>query len=82
MVEFCAPTRRSLLLILGAAAGAGACLGAPSSAHAKSSKAAAAYRGAPNGRQSCANCSWFNPPSGCSVVSGPVSARGWCNLWG
>ncbi len=51
-------------------------------AAAKSSKAAADYRDSPNGRQRCANCSWFEPPSGCGVVSGKVSARGWCNLWG
>ncbi|TXT44509.1 MAG: high-potential iron-sulfur protein [Methylocystaceae bacterium] len=78
MAECLAPTRRSLMLLLGAAA-AGL---STTSAQAKSSKSAAAYRGAPNGRQSCANCSWFNAPSGCVVVSGPVSARGWCNLWG
>ncbi len=78
MAECLAPTRRSLMLLLGAAA-AGL---STTSAQAKSSKSAAAYRGAPNGRQSCANCSWFNAPSGCDVVNGPVSARGWCNLWG
>lgn len=71
--------RRRLLRLLGAAAllGVGA-----TPALAKSNKSAVAYRAAPNGRQSCANCSWFNPPSGCGIVSGPVSARGWCNLWG
>lgn len=51
-------------------------------AQAASSKSAAAYRDSPNGRQKCANCSWFNPPSGCGVVAGAVNARGWCNLWG
>ena len=51
-------------------------------AQAKTSQAAAAYRNSPNGRQRCANCSWYEPPSSCGVVSGPVSARGWCNLWG
>ncbi|MBI5312659.1 MAG: high-potential iron-sulfur protein [Methylocystis sp.] len=79
MIEFRAPTRRSLLLMLGAAIAA---VGATTTAQARTSKAAAAYRGAPNGRQSCANCSYFNAPSGCGVVSGPVSARGWCKLWG
>jgi hypothetical protein len=79
MVEIHAPTRRSLFLMLGAAI---AGVGATTTAQARSSKAAAAYRGAPNGRQSCANCSYFNPPSGCGVVSGPVSPRGWGNLWG
>ncbi|WP_442755441.1 iron oxidase [Methylocystis sp. JAN1] len=76
--------RRRLLKILGAAAllpGLGALFPA-SPALAKSSRAAAAYRGSPNGRQRCANCSWFEPPSGCGVVKGPVSANGWCNLWG
>ncbi|WP_457798389.1 high-potential iron-sulfur protein [Methylocystis sp. S23] len=76
--------RRGVLKRLGAAAFLSS-LGAlfrPSPARAKSSKAAAAYRGAPNGRQRCANCSWFEAPSGCGVVNGRVSASGWCNLWG
>lgn len=72
--------RRRALQLLGAA-GVGALFGA-APAQAMTSKAAAAYRGAPNGRQRCANCSWFSPPSGCGVVRGPVSANGWCNLWG
>ncbi|MCC3245690.1 twin-arginine translocation signal domain-containing protein [Methylocystis sp. WRRC1] len=76
--------RRNLLKLLAAAAGVGAvgALFGAGPARAKSSQAAAAYRGSPNGRQRCANCSWFEPPSGCGVVRGPVSARGWCNLWG
>lgn len=76
--------RRRLLELLGGAAalaGVGALIGV-SPAQAKSSQAAAGYRGSPKGRQSCANCSWFEPPSGCGVVRGPVNARGWCNLWG
>jgi anaerobic selenocysteine-containing dehydrogenase len=72
--------RRGALKLIGATVAALA-LNA-GAARAKASKGAAAYRNSPNGRQSCANCSWFNPPSGCGVVSGPVSARGWCNLWG
>jgi len=76
--------RRGALKLFGAAAlvsGLGALLGA-APAQAKSSQAAAGYRGSPKGRQSCANCSWFEAPSGCGVVKGPVSARGWCTLWG
>lgn len=75
--------RRALKLFGGAAlfSSFGALFGvAP--AQAKSSKASAAYRGSPNGRQRCANCSWFEAPSGCGVVNGSVSANGWCNLWG
>lgn len=75
--------RRRALKLFGAAAvsGFGALFGARS-AQAKTSQVGAAYRNSPNGRQRCANCSWFEPPSGCGVVKGPVSAGGWCNLWG
>lgn len=72
-------TRRSALKIGGCAA-AFIGLGA-TGAEAKSSQASVAYRNSPSGRQRCANCSWFEPPSGCSVVKDPVSARGWCNIW-
>ncbi len=54
----------------------------PTPAQAKTSQAAAGYRNSPKGRQRCANCSWYEAPSGCGVVKGPVSARGWCALWG
>ncbi len=75
--------RRALRLFAGAAIAAafGAPL-APSPARAKTSRAAAGYRNSPKGGQSCAKCSWFEAPSGCGVVKGPVSARGWCALWG
>ncbi len=76
--------RRRAFRLFGAAAvllGIEALFGA-SPARAKTSQAAAAYRGSPSGRQRCANCSWFEPPSGCGVVKGSVSPRGWCNLWG
>ena len=75
--------RRRVLKLLGATAAATSL--SPlfgGAAQAKTSQAAASYRGSPKGRQSCANCSWYEPPSGCGVVRGPVSARGWCNLWG
>jgi hypothetical protein len=75
--------RRRALKLLGAtiaATGLSALSGG--TAEAKTSQGAVAYRGSPKGRQSCANCSWFEPPSGCGVVRGPVSSRGWCSLWG
>jgi len=74
------PTRRAVFKVF---SGAAAILGlSATGAEAKSSQAGAAYRSSPKGSQSCANCSWFQPPSGCAVVKGPVSARGWCRLWG
>jgi hypothetical protein len=75
--------RRRALKLLGATTatcGVSALLGR--AAQAKTTQVAAGYRGSPKGRQSCANCSWFEAPSGCGVVRGPVSARGWCSLWG
>ena len=73
-------SRRKILQLFGAA---GAMLGlGATTAQAKSSQTAVGYRDSPSGRQSCANCSWFEAPSGCGIVRGPVSARGWCRLWG
>jgi anaerobic selenocysteine-containing dehydrogenase len=74
--------RHALKLLAATAAATGLSAVLPGAAQAKTSQAAAAYRSSPKGRQSCANCSWFEPPSGCGVVRGPVSARGWCSLWG
>ena len=76
--------RRRALTLFGATAvvsGLHALFGA-APAQARTSQAAAGYRNSPKGRQSCANCSWYEAPSSCGVVKGPVSARGWCALWG
>jgi hypothetical protein len=48
---------------------------------AKMSKADALYQDGPKGDQSCANCSFFQAPSTCGVVEGPVAASGWCKLY-
>jgi hypothetical protein len=31
--------------------------------------------------QKCSGCKLFQPPSGCSVVTGKISPNGWCNIW-
>jgi hypothetical protein len=71
---------RRKVLKLSACALAALCLGAKG-AQAKSSQASVAYRASPNGRQRCANCTYFDEPDSCSVVIGRVSPRGWCNIW-
>jgi hypothetical protein len=72
-------TRRAVLKIAGAAA---ALFGlSVTRAQAKSSQGSVAYRNTPNGRQRCADCVYFEVPNACSAVRGPVSARGWCNIW-
>jgi hypothetical protein len=72
-------TRRSLLLR--ASLGLGAVGLAARPAHAKISKAAAAYQPTPNGAQSCARCAYCQGGDGCMVVEGPISPSGWCRLF-
>lgn len=50
-------------------------------AAAKMAKSAVKYQDSPKGTQQCSNCAPFEPPTGCKVVEGPVSANGWCNVW-
>lgn len=45
------------------------------------SKQVAQYQDKPNGQQSCSQCANFMPPSGCKLVTGPVSPSGWCKLF-
>lgn len=72
-------TRRQILKVVGCAVGFLG-LGA-TSAQAKASQSSVAYRGSPNGRERCGNCTYFEAPNSCSEVSGSVSPRGWCDIW-
>lgn len=63
------------------AGGAGFLAAASAQAQTKMSQAAAKYRNSPNGSQECSNCNFFEPPSSCKVVEGPISPQGWCMLW-
>ncbi|MGA8169465.1 MAG: high-potential iron-sulfur protein [Methylocystis sp.] len=78
-------SRRAMLqTIVGCCCGGMMGRGMMGRAHArggKSSQAAANYRGSPRGGENCANCAYFQAPRGCAVVSGSVSANGWCRLW-
>lgn len=76
-------SRRGLLLA--AAAGGGAlivtALLAPTTASAKVPQRSVNYRGAPNGKARCLNCALWQPPAACKVVSGLISANGWCSIY-
>ncbi len=63
-------------LVAGAAVGACSTLGLP-----KVSKADAAYRDAPNGKQRCNGCIHFEPPNRCTVVAGDISPHGWSRYY-
>ena len=80
MTDDSLPRTRRAALKIGVAAMALLGLGA-TQAQARSSRASVAYQDSPNGRERCSNCMYFESPNVCSAVSGPVSPRGWCNIW-
>jgi hypothetical protein len=47
----------------------------------KLSKPEAEYQDTPKNDQQCSECTKFQPPKGCSVVSGDISPKGWCKLY-
>lgn len=76
-------SRRHFLFIAAAGSGsvlAGGLTSSPADA-AKMSPKAMSYRPSPNGNQRCDNCANFEPPNGCKVVDGAISANGWCILY-
>lgn len=76
-------SRRGLLKV--AVAGSGIVLAATlvgsTAASAKVAQRSVAYRGAPNGTARCANCTQWQPPAACKVVSGVISPNGWCSIY-
>jgi hypothetical protein len=40
---------------------------------------AVAYQPTPKDWQKCLFCTYFEAPATCAIVSGAVSAQGWCN---
>lgn len=47
----------------------------------KLSKPEAEYQDSPKNSQQCSQCTKFQPPKGCSVADGDISAKGWCKLY-
>ena len=71
-------------VILTAVVGSGvvvAAIVAPARASAKVSQRSVAYRGAPKEKARCANCTQWQPPAACKVVSGVISPNGWCSIY-
>lgn len=44
-------------------------------------QAQVAYQPQPNGDKRCALCEHFVAPNACKLVTGPISAQGWCKLF-
>ena len=78
------PVSRRHFLQAGAVAG-GAIIGLRSgTAHAATAKVAqgtVSYQTSPKGPARCGTCSFFQAPSGCNFVNGPISPTGWCMLY-
>ena len=76
-------SRRSLVRLTAALAGAGGAiaLGARAYAQSKTSQKEAEYQSQPKSGQACATCANFSPPDGCKLVEGKVSSGGWCKLY-
>jgi hypothetical protein len=76
---------RRTFLHTGTVAGAGAILGfgpgRSEAATAKVAKQTVNYQATPNGQARCGTCTYFQAPSGCNFVNGPISPTGWCTLY-
>jgi hypothetical protein len=70
-------------IMVGGAALLGAMMSANRTAEAqtKMTPTAVSYQGTPQGPQRCDNCTQFQLPAACKVVSGAIAAAGWCKLY-
>lgn len=81
------PLSRRRFLRFGAAAGSGAVIGlgliggSSAAATAKVPKQTVSYQQTPKGQARCGTCSFFQAPSGCNYVEGPINPSGWCTLY-
>jgi hypothetical protein len=81
------PSRRRLLrgaAVLGggvALAAVGVMAGASAAAPTKLSQKVAGYQDKPMGAARCENCTLWQPAQDCKLVQGPISPKGWCNLY-
>jgi hypothetical protein len=75
-------SRRALLRGVSiAAGGAAVILSSVLPAEAKMPQKASGYQDKPKGKQSCSNCTHFEPPHSCGLVAGRISPHGWCRFY-
>ncbi|MEA3080677.1 MAG: hypothetical protein QOD54_345 [Sphingomonadales bacterium] len=75
-------SRRSFLHVSAAAGSAIIGVGSgAAAATAKVAKGTVNYQMTPKGQARCGTCSYFQAPSGCNFVNGPISSTGWCMLF-
>lgn len=75
-------SRRNFLRGAAIVAGGTAALGGGvASAQSKLPQKAAKYQDTPKGAARCDNCTQWQGPSACKIVSGEISPSGWCALY-
>lgn len=79
---------RRRLLQFGALVGGGAAIGSglfgpqfADAATAKVSQQTVGYQQNPKGPSRCGTCKFFQAPSSCNYVQGPINPQGWCTLY-
>jgi hypothetical protein len=78
-------SRRNFLHMAGA--GGGAVLGIgligsrAAAAASKVPKQTVSYQPSPKGQARCGSCAFFEAPSACNYVDGPINPNGWCVLY-
>jgi hypothetical protein len=74
-------SRRTVLIVGAGAAPFLARMTRRANAAAKVPQSAVHYQPSPKNGQDCDDCANFVSPSGCKLVDGAVSPKGWCRLW-
>ncbi|MDP9055958.1 MAG: high-potential iron-sulfur protein [Pseudomonadota bacterium] len=76
-------SRRRLLhlAMIGGGAIVAATLPTGSMAATKVGKSAVAYQDKPKGKAQCSNCTQWQAPNACKLVTGVISPTGWCSIY-
>ena len=72
---------RRVVLIVGAGAAPFLMRTRKANAEAKVPQSAVHYQPSPKDGKDCDDCANFVSPSGCKLVDGSISPKGWCRLW-
>ncbi len=84
VIEGRGSSRRQFLADMALLAGGAtllAAMTAPQSASAKVGPADVGYQPTPKGQAKCTNCTQWQDPDACKVVSGKISPNGWCSIY-
>jgi hypothetical protein len=80
LIERSGISRRTALIAAGAAPFLATVIGTTNAA-AKVPQSAVHYQPSPKDGKDCDDCANFVSPSGCKLVDGSISPKGWCRLW-